>query len=349
MEFTARQIAEILDGEITGDPNARVSGLSKIEEGETHTLSFLANPKYAPHLYSTRASIVIVSKEFEPERSVPETCTLIRVENAYESFAKLLELYNHMLHAKTGIHEKSHIEATASVGADVLVSAGVYIGENVQIGKGTKIYPNVTVGDNVRIGEGCILFPGVVIYHDCVIGDHCTLHAGVVIGSDGFGFAPNQNNQFNKVAQIGNVIIADHVEIGAGTTIDRATLGSTRIHKGVKLDNLIQVAHNVEIGENTVIAAQAGIAGSTKIGNNCMIGGQVGIVGHLKIGNRVKIAAQSGIASDLPDDAIVQGSPAFAVGDYKRSYVMFRKLPELQQQIRELEEQIATLKKDLPT
>lgn len=345
MEFTARQIAEILGGEINGDPEAKVSGLSKIEEGEAQTLSFLANPKYTPHIYSTKASVVIVNKSFEPEQKLPASCTLIRVENAYESFAKLLDVYNQIRHGKKGVEEGAYVHASAEIGNDVFVSAGAHIGENATIGDNTKVYANAVIGANTKVGSGGLIFPNVVIYPDCVIGNQCTLHSGVIIGSDGFGFAPNQENNYQKVAQIGNVILGDGVEVGAGTTIDRATLGSTRIGRGVKLDNLIQVAHNVEIGENTVIAAQTGIAGSTKIGKNCMIGGQVGIVGHLNIGNGVKIAAQSGVASDLADNAIVQGSPAFEIGDYKRSYVSFRKLPKIQQRIDELEQEIAALKR----
>lgn len=349
MKFTARQIAEILGGEIAGNPDTTVSGLSKIEEGQAGTLSFLANPKYTPHLYSTGASIVIVSKDFSPEQAIPESCTLIRVEDAYQSFARLLEMYNQIRHSKTGVEEGSHVHPAAKLGKNVYIASGASIGENAVIGDNTKIYANVVIGDHAVIGNDCLLFPNVVVYHECRIGNHCTLHAGVIIGSDGFGFAPNSANNFQKVAQIGNVIIEDHVEIGSGTTIDRATLGSTKIGKGVKLDNLIQVAHNVEIGENTVIAAQTGIAGSTKIGSNCMIGGQVGIVGHISIGHGVKIAAQSGVGSDLPDDAVVQGSPAFGIGDYKRSYVSFRKLPEIQQQIQALEQQLAALKNELPS
>lgn len=344
MEFTARQIADILGGEITGNPEVKVSGLSKIEEGENQTLSFLANPKYASFIYSTKASVVIVNKTFEPEQSIPEGLTLIRVENAYDSFAKLLEVYNQIRHSKTGIEEGSFVHPSAKIGTDVLVSAGAYVGENAVVGDNTKLYANSVVSANAVVGSNCLLFPNVVVYSDCVVGAHCTLHAGVIVGSDGFGFAPNAENSYQKVAQIGNVIIADHVEIGAGTTIDRATLGSTRIARGVKLDNLIQIAHNVEIGENTVIAAQTGVAGSTKIGKNCMIGGQVGIVGHLSIGDNVKIAAQSGIGADLQANAVVQGSPAFGIGDYKRSYVAFRKLPKIQQQIHELERQLAALK-----
>lgn len=344
MEFTARQIAEIIGGEIVGNPNSIVNGLSKIEQGESQTLSFLANPKYAPYIYSTKASVVIVGDEFKPEKSLPESCTLIKVNNAYESFARLLEMYNQMRHSKTGVSEDSHVHPSAKLGENIYIAPGVVVGEGAVIGNNTKIYAHAVIGGNVKVGSDCLIFPHVVIYDDCHLGNQCTLHAGVIIGSDGFGFAPNDENSFQKVAQIGNVVIGDRVEIGAGTTIDRATLGSTRIAAGVKLDNLIQVAHNVEIGKNTVIAAQTGIAGSTKIGENCMIGGQVGIVGHIKIGNEVKIAAQSGIGSDLDDGAIVQGSPAFGIGDFKRAYISFRKLPEIQHQINALEKELAALK-----
>jgi UDP-3-O-[3-hydroxymyristoyl] glucosamine N-acyltransferase len=346
MEFTARQIAEIIGGEITGNPEVKVNGLSKIEEGMSNTLSFLANPKYTQFIYSTKASVVIVSNSFEAEQALPETCTLIKVENAYESFAKLLELYNQIQHSKTGIEAGSFIHPSAKIGDRVYISAGAYIAENARIGNDTKIYANTFIGSGASVGEGCLLFPNVVIYNDCKLGNHCRIHAGVIIGGDGFGFAPNQNNEYKKVAQIGNVIIEDWVEIGAGTTIDRATLGSTIIRKGVKLDNLIQIAHNVEIGENTVIAAQTGVAGSTKIGNNCMIGGQVGIVGHINIGNNVKIAAQSGIGSSIPDGEVVQGSPAFAIGDFKRAYVAFKNLPDLQQRLNQLEKELESLKKN---
>jgi UDP-3-O-[3-hydroxymyristoyl] glucosamine N-acyltransferase len=346
MEFTARQIADLIGGEIIGNAEAKVSGLSKIEEGKSKTLSFLANPKYTPFIYSTKASIVIVSNSFTAEQTLPETCTLIRVENAYESFAKLLELYNQVQHSKVGIEEGSFIHESAVIGKNVYVSAGVYISENAVIGDETKIYANTFIGPHASIGKACLLFPNVVIYNDCVVGDNCRIHAGVIIGGDGFGFAPNQNNEFKKVAQIGNVIIEDWVEIGAGTTIDRATLGSTIIRKGVKLDNLIQIAHNVEIGENTVIAAQTGIAGSTKIGSNCMIGGQVGIVGHISIGNNVKIAAQSGIGSSVEENEIIQGSPAFAIGDFKRAYVAFKNLAELQQRVNNLEKELNSQKKN---
>lgn len=334
MEFSAQQIAEMLSGEIEGNPEVTVSNLSKIEEGRPGTLSFLANPKYTRFIYDTQASIVIVSESFEAEQALKPT--LIRVEDPYGAFAKLLEAYNKIRHQKSGISKKAFVHDSAQIAEEVYVAAGVSVEAGVSIGKGTKIYANVCLGENVKIGENCLIHPGVTVNSDCEIGNRVTLHSGAVIGSDGFGFAPNDDESYNKVAQIGNVIIEDGVEIGANTTIDRATLGSTIIRKGAKLDNLIQVAHNVEIGEHTVIAAQTGIAGSTKIGHHCMIAGQVGIIGHLKIGNRVKIAAQSGVAANVADDAVIQGSPAFHIGDYKKSYVFFRKLPELAFDIRDL-------------
>jgi UDP-3-O-[3-hydroxymyristoyl] glucosamine N-acyltransferase len=280
MEFTAQQISDLLKGTLVGDPGATVNRLSKIEEGEPGSLSFLANPKYNEFIYSTKASVVIVNDSFEAEQ--PVSATLIRVADAYGSFAKLLEMYNLVVRDKKGVEKNSFVSDSATVGKDCYIGAFAYVGNKAQIGNNVKIYPNCYVGDNVRVGDNTTLFPGVKVYSDCTIGKDCTLHAGVIVGADGFGFAPS-SGEYNKVAQIGNVVIEDQVEIGAGTAIDRATLGSTFIRKGVKLDNLIQIAHNCDIGENTVIAAQTGVAGSTKIGRNCMIGGQVGIVGHLTI------------------------------------------------------------------
>ncbi|MFN8153728.1 MAG: UDP-3-O-(3-hydroxymyristoyl)glucosamine N-acyltransferase [Bacteroidia bacterium] len=336
MEFTAKQIAELLQGTVEGDPETKVTRLAKIEEGETGSLTFLANPAYTPFIYSTQASIVITNNDFVAEK--PVSATLIRVANAYECFAKLLEVYNTIRRNKSGIEPNAYIDASAKVGSDIYAGAFCYIGKDAVIGDRVKVYPNVYIGDNCIIGDDTTLFPGVKIYSDCVIGKNVTLHSGVIVGGDGFGFQPNAENNYKKVAQIGNVIIEDYVEVGANSTIDRATLGSTIIRKGVKLDNLIQIAHNVEIGENTVIAAQTGVAGSTKIGKNCMIGGQVGIVGHLQIADGVKIAAQSGIGTSITTpNEIVQGSPAFNIGDYKRSYVMFRKLPDLEKKVQDLQ------------
>lgn len=342
MEFTAQQIAELLQGTVEGDATVKVSRLAKIEEGEPGSLTFLANPAYTPYIYTTQASIVITNADFQPEQ--PVSATMIRVENAYASFAKLLEVYNTIRRNKSGIEEMSFIDPTATVGEGLYAGAFAYIGKDVKIGNRVKLYPNSYIGDNCVIGDDTTIFAGVKIYSDCIIGKNVTIHSGVIIGGDGFGFQPNSENNYQKVAQIGNVIIEDHVEIGANSTIDRATLGSTIIRKGVKLDNLIQIAHNVEIGENTVIAAQTGVAGSTKIGKNCMIGGQVGIVGHIQIADGVKIAAQSGIGNSLTTpNEIVQGSPAFNISDYKRSYVMFRKLPELEKKIQELQKTISAL------
>lgn len=338
MKFSALQIATMLNGVVEGDQEVAVSGLSKIEEGAPGTLTFLANPKYAPFIYQTKASIAIVSKDFVAEEALPASLTIIRVDDAYASFAKLLEAYNQLSKPKPGVHPSAVISSTASIGNDVYIGAFVYVGEYSKISDGVQLYAGTIVGDKVSIGSNSTLNAGVKVYADCQIGNHCTLHAGVVIGGDGFGFAPNSENNYAKVPQIGNVIIEDHVEVGANSTIDRATLGSTIIRKGVKIDNLIQIAHNVEIGENTVIAAQTGIAGSTKIGKNCMIGGQVGIVGHISIADGTKIAAQSGVGSDIKEpNTIIQGSPAFAIMDYKKSYVGFRKLPELIRRIEDLE------------
>ncbi len=338
MEFTAEQIAEYLNGEVVGNPETVVNTLSKIEEGINGSLSFLANPKYNQYIYNTKASIVIVGKTFVPEGEIK--ATLVKVDDAHAAFATLLEMYNQIKHQKTGIEQPSFIAENAEIGEDAYLGAFTYVGDNVKIGKNTKIYPQCFIGDNVTIGEDCLIFPGVKIYADCVVGSSVTIHAGTVIGSDGFGFVPNAENSYSKVAQIGNVIIEDHVEIGSNVSIDRATLGSTIIRKGVKLDNLLQIAHNVEIGENSVIASQTGIAGSTKIGKNAMFGGQVGIIGHLNIGDNVKIAAQSGIGKDLKDNEIVQGSPAFNYGDYQKSYVNFRKLPQMAKDIHKLEKKI---------
>ncbi|MGB8715100.1 MAG: UDP-3-O-(3-hydroxymyristoyl)glucosamine N-acyltransferase [Rhodanobacteraceae bacterium] len=349
MNFSASQIAELLDGEIVGNPDIEVSGLSKIEEGQSGTLSFLANPKYAQHIYDTGASIVIVAKDFLPEKAIPETCTLIKVDEPYASFAKLLEMYNQVKHDRQGIAKSAVIEEDATIGENVFIGANTVVESGVTIGDNAKIYPQVYLGPNVKIGANTIIHPGVRILSDCEIGNDCVIHAGVIIGGDGFGFAPNSENNYKKVAQIGNVIIHDFVEVGANTTIDRATLGSTVIRKGVKIDNLIQIAHNVDIGENTVIAAQTGIAGSTRIGKNCMIGGQVGIVGHISIADGTMIAAQSGIGTSTKEKSILQGSPAFPIIEYKKSYVGFRKLPQLMQEIHQLKEELAAFKSNSET
>lgn len=341
MEFSAQQIAGLLGGTVEGNVEIKVSNLSKIEEGKAGTLSFLANPKYTPYIYDTDASIVVVNNTLVLEKPVKPTCTLIRVEDAYTSFAKLLAMYDQIKGEKKGIEQPSFIHPSAKLGENCYVGAFVYIGENAIVGNNVKIYPQSYIGDNAKIGDGTILFAGVKIYNDCLIGKNCTIHASSVVGSDGFGFAPNSENNYTKVPQIGNVIIEDNVEIGSNSSVDRATLGSTIIRKGVKLDNLVQIAHNVEIGENTVIAAQTGVAGSTKVGKNCMIAAQVGIIGHIKIADAVKIAGQSGIGQSIEKEGeIVQGSPAFSIGDYKRSYVLYRSLPKLNDKINELEKKI---------
>jgi UDP-3-O-[3-hydroxymyristoyl] glucosamine N-acyltransferase len=327
MKFTAAQIAGILQGEVIGNPNAEVFKLAKIEEGTEGSLTFLANPKYNNYIYSTQATITIVNKSFEAEQEI--TTTLIKVEDAYQSFSQLLEYYNQVKLMKSGIEQPSVISENVTYGPDLYLGSFCYVGKNVTIGKNVKIYPNSFIGDNVTIGDDCVFFAGVRIYSETVIGNNCIIHSGSIIGSDGFGFAPQENGSYRKIPQIGNVIIEDDVEIGACTTIDRATLGSTIIRKGVKLDNHIQVAHNVEIGENTVIAAQTGIAGTTKIGKNCLIGGQVGFAGHLVIGDGVKIQAQSGIGKNLEAGEVVQGSPAFNYGDFAKSFVIFRNLPKM--------------------
>ena len=338
MKFTAAQIAGILEGEVVGNPNAEVFKLSKIEEGTEGSLTFLANPKYINYIYSTQATITIVNNTFEPEQEI--TTTLIKVEDAYKSFSKLLEYYNQVKLMKSGIEQPSVISEGVTYGSDLYLGSFCYVGKNVTIGDNVKIYPNTFIGDNVTIGDNCVFFAGVRIYSETVIGNRCTIHSGTIIGSDGFGFAPQEDGTYVKVPQIGNVIIEDDVEIGACTTVDRATLGSTVIRKGVKLDNHIQVAHNVEIGENTVIAAQTGIAGTTKIGKNCLIGGQVGFAGHLVIGDGVKIQAQSGIGKNLEAGEVVQGSPAFNYGDFAKSFVQFRNLPKIVSDLEDLKNTI---------
>ncbi len=327
MKFTAEQIAGILDGEIVGNPNAEVYKLAKIEEGSLGSLTFLSNPKYQNYIYTTQATITIVNKSFEPE--LPISTTLIKVEDAYQSFSKLLEYYNQVKLMKSGIEQPSILSENATYGEDLYLGSFCYVGKNVKIGNNVKIYPNTFIGDNVIIGDNCIFFAGVRIYSETEIGNNCVIHSGAIVGSDGFGFAPLEDGSYSKIPQIGNVILEDDVEIGSCTTIDRATMGSTIIRKGVKLDNQIQIAHNVEIGENTVIAAQTGVAGSTKIGKNCMIGGQVGVAGHITIGDNVRIQAQSGIGKSLKDGEIVQGSPAFNYGDFSKSFVHFRNLPKI--------------------
>lgn len=342
MKFTAKQIAETLNGTIEGNPEIIVYKLSKIEEGTEGSLSFLANKLYTQYIYTTSASIVIVNKDFIAEQEIKST--LIKVDDAYSAFATLLEMYNQIKLNKSGISTLAFISETATISSNNYIGEFAYIGENVVIGENTKIYPQVYIGDNCKIGNNTTLYAGVKIYSDIEIGNNCILHAGVVIGADGFGFAPQNDNNYQKIAQIGNVVIEDDVEIGANTTIDRATLGSTIIKKGVKIDNLNQIAHNVVIGENTVIAALSGISGSAKVGKNCMIGGQVGIVGHISIADNVKIAAQSGIPSSIKKDGeILMGSPALQLNEYKKSYVHFKNLNKFDAKIKELENKIKEL------
>lgn len=338
MEFSALEISSFLEGKIEGNPEVKVETLSKIEEGKSGSISFLANLKYENYLYSTGASIVIVSNGFVPKKEV--SATLIYVDDAYRSFTRLLNHANHLRSKRKGIEENSFVNESAIIGKDVYVANFAYIDRDSEIGDDVMIFSNVHVGQNVKIGEGSIIHSGVRLYPDTVIGKNCIIHANTVIGADGFGFTPKEDGSFEKVPQIGNVIIGDNVEIGSSCTIDRATLGSTIIRSGVKLDNQIQIAHNVEINENTVIASQTGIAGSTKIGKNCIIGGQVGIIGHLKIGDFVQIQAQSGVNSNLADRAKVYGSPAMNAADFRKSYVYFRNFPEIVRKLDELEKEI---------
>ncbi|MGB0883172.1 MAG: UDP-3-O-(3-hydroxymyristoyl)glucosamine N-acyltransferase [Flavobacteriales bacterium] len=338
MKIKAQQIAELIEGEIIGNPNVEVDHLASIEDGDKGGLSFLSNPKYNKYLYTTEASIVIVNKDFEPESTF--VSTLIKVEDSYQSFAKLLQFAEAQNTPKTGIEEPNFIHPSAKIGKDVYIGAFVYIGEDTTIEDGVKLYPHTYVGDKTSIGKDSILYAGVKIYHECQIANNCTIHSGAVIGSDGFGFAPTNSQDYSKIPQLGNVVIEEFVEIGANTTVDRATIGSTKILSGTKLDNLIQIAHNVVVGKNTVIAAQTGIAGSTKIGDQCMIGGQVAIAGHIEIGNEVKLAAKSGIPASIADKEIHMGPIAFERRDFQRSYILFKKLPDLARRIKDLEKQL---------
>lgn len=342
MEFSAQQIADFLKGDVIGDASVKVHNFSKIEEGKVGTLSFLSNPKYIQFLYETDASIVLVNKNFQPEK--PVKATLICVDDAYQSLALLLSLVEQSKPRKTGISPLAHIEISASIGSDVYIAPFVYVGNNVTIGDNCSIYSNCCIEDNTKIGNNTTLFGNVTIYHECKIGNNCTLHAGVVIGSDGFGFAPTEDGTYKKIPQMGNVVLEDHVEIGANTVIDRATLGSTIIHKGVKLDNLVQIAHNVELGENTAIAAQSGVSGSTKIGKKCILGGQVGIAGHISLADGTIIGAQAGVANSIKDNnLIIQGSPAIPVLNFRKSSAVFKGLPELQKTVYTLKKQIEEL------
>ena len=345
MEFKAQSIADFLGGTVEGDANATVSDVTKIEEGKPGTLAFLSNPKYNKYLYESEASIIIVNQDLVLEAEVK--ATLIRVRDAYKAFASLLELVQQAKVNKTGIENPSYIDSTAAVGSDVYVGAFAYIGKNVRIGKHVRIYPHVYIGDNSSIDDDSILFSGVKIYEDTKIGKACIIHAGAVIGADGFGFAPNDDGTYQKIPQVGNVILEDLVEIGANTTIDCATMGSTIIRKGTKIDNLVQIAHNVEIGENTVMAALTGIAGSVKIGNNCRFGGQVGVAGHLTIGDNVNLGAMSGVSNNIKSNRTVLLAPAMDIAKAAKVTVVYRNLPQLREQIIDLAKQVAQIKTKL--
>jgi UDP-3-O-[3-hydroxymyristoyl] glucosamine N-acyltransferase len=345
MEFSVEQIATFLHGEVIGDGSQKVSNLSKIDEGKPGTLSFLANSKYTNFIYDTEASAVLVRRDFTPEREVKTT--LIKVDDPYACLALLLNMVDQATRPqKNGIEENSYIADTATVADNVYVGAFAYIDEFATVEDGCKIYPQCYIGNKVKIGKNCIIYPGVKIYHNCVIGNNVIIHAGTVIGSDGFGFAP-QNGEYVKIAQIGNVVIEDNVEIGANTTIDRATMGSTVIKRGAKLDNLIQVAHNVEIGESTVMAAQVGVAGSTKVGKHCMIGGQVGFAGHITIGDNVNIGAQSGIPNSVESGSNLLGYPAVPAKEFARQVVLTKRLPEINATIKTLQKEIESIKSQL--
>ncbi len=344
MEYSAREIAALVNGTIEGYPDVKVSSLSKIEEARPHTLSFMGNPKYEEYIYNTQASVVIVNRNFQPSK--PVSATLIRVDDAYQAFAKLLEAYNSKNLTQHGIEQPSLIAADATLGSDVYIGAFSYIGEGVKIGNRCKIHPGVYIGNHVELGDDCVLHPGVKIYQNCKIGNRVIIHANAVIGADGFGYTRNEDKSYTKVSQIGNVIIEDDVEIGANTTIDSATLGSTIIRKGVKLDNLIQVAHNVEIGEHTAIASLVGISGSTKIGKRCVIAGQVGITGHIEIADDITIGAQAGVTKSFTKPGInILGAPAYEADESKKIFIATRRLPDLIKKIANLEAELAKLKK----
>jgi UDP-3-O-[3-hydroxymyristoyl] glucosamine N-acyltransferase len=344
VSFTAKQIADFLNGEVEGNPQIEVSDFSKIEEGKPGTITFLANPKYTSHIYTTNASIVLVNSDFKADK--PINTTIIRVQNAYVSLALLLDMVEKMKPRKKGIEQMTFIAESATVGKDPYIGAFTYISDNVTVGDNVQIHPQVYIGSDCSIGNNVILYPGVKVYSGCKIGNNCIIHAGVVIGSDGFGFAP-EGDEYKKIPQMGIVIVEDDVEIGANTTIDRAVMDATIIHKGVKLDNLIQIAHNVEIGANTVMAAQVGVSGSTKIGEHCMFGGQVGLGGHITVGDNANIGAQAGIISNIESNAQIIGSPAIPVKDFFRSSIIFPKLPAIYRQIAQLEKEIQELKSKL--
>lgn len=344
MEFTAKQIAAYIGGEIIGDENATVCTFAKIEEGMPGALSFLSNPKYTAYIYDTQSSIVLVNNDFVAER--PVKATLIKTPNAYESLAKLLMLYESVKPKKRGISSMASIAESATIGENVYIGPFVYIGDKVVVGDNTIIEANVSVGDGATVGSDCILYNGVTIYHDCKVGNRCILHAGSVVGADGFGFAPGANG-YDKIPQIGIAVLEDDVELGANTCVDRATMGATVVKRGVKLDNLVQVAHNVVIDEHTVMAAQCGIAGSTKVGSWCMVGGQTGISGHIQIGNQVKVGGHSAISNSVKDGKAVMGYPAFDHAQFARASVVFKKLPEMYREMDTLKKEVESLKQQL--
>ena len=344
MEFSAKQIATFIQGEIVGDENATVHTFAKIEEGIPGAISFLSNPKYIPYLYETQSSIVLVNKDFVPEQEVK--ATMIKVDNAYESLAKLLNLYEQSKPKRTGIDSRAYVAETAKIGKDVYIAPFACIGEYAEVGDNTVIHPHATIGSGAKVGNDCIIYANVTIYHDCRIGNRCILHAGCVIGADGFGFAPTPEG-YEKIPQIGIAILEDDVEIGANTCVDRATMGATIVHSGVKLDNLIQVAHNDEIGSHTVMAAQVGIAGSTKVGEWCMFGGQVGLAGHIKIGDKVGIGAQAGVPGNVKSNEQILGTPAIDAKNFMKSSAVYKKLPEMNATLNAMQKEIEELKKQL--
>ena len=344
MKFSAKQIAEFIQGTIVGDENATVHTFAKIEEGIPGAISFLSNPKYTSYIYDTQSSIVLVNKDFEPEREVK--ATLIKVDNAYESLAKLMTLYEQSHPKRTGIDPLAYVAPTAKIGENVYLAPFACVGDHAEVGDNTELHPHATVGRNAKVGKNCILYTNSNVYHDCIVGDNCILHSGSVIGADGFGFAPTPNG-YDKIPQIGIAILEDDVEIGANTCVDRATMGATIIRKGVKLDNLIQVAHNVEIGSNTVIASQTGIAGSTKVGEWCMFGGQVGIAGHIKIGDKVNLGAQSGVPGNIKSGQSLIGTPPIEMKNFFKSSAVFKKLPEMYMELNNLKKELEELKKQL--
>jgi len=341
MEFTAQQIAQFVEGRVEGDNNATVNTFAKIEEGKPGAISFLSNPKYLHFVYDTESSIVLIDEAVKLEH--PVKTTLIRVKNAYECVAKLLQMYAAAQPQKKGIDPLAFISPTAQIGEDVYIGAFAYIGEHASVGNGCQIYPHAVIGDGVLLGNNCKIYPNVTIYHGCKLGNQVTIHAGSVIGADGFGFAPTPHG-YDKIPQIGIVTIEDDVEIGANTCVDRSTMGSTYVRKGVKLDNLVQIAHNTDIGENTVMSAQVGVAGSTKVGQWCMFGGQVGIAGHITIGNQVNLGAQAGVPSSVKDGLTLIGTPAMNTRGFFRSQAIYQRLPEIYKQINELQKQVDELK-----